>query len=139
MEWTQDSTHLGIGYANGQVLFGQFTNKSILYQNYHVLLNEENQIILQNMLSPDFQNGVYEILEFNESVKIFSIKYDHLIVITSKQCYVYQIESITTPQIIPLKQGTVIYVILQTPSFFILVNNLNGINIVGYEGRTILD
>ena len=136
MNWTQDSTHLGIGYANGQVIFGQITNRTILYQNYYVTLNENNQVIIQNILSSDFQT-VYETLEFNESVINFSMNYNYLIVITTKQCYIYQIESVTTPQIIPLKQGTVIYVILQTPSFFILVNNLNGISIIGYEGRTI--
>ena len=136
MNWTQDSTHLGIGCANGQVIFGQITNRSKLYQNYYVTLNEKNQIIIQNILSQDFQT-VYETLDFNESVINFSINYENLIVITTKQCYIYQIQSLTTPQIIPLKQGTVIYVILQTPSFFILVNNLNGINIIGYEGRSI--
>ena len=44
MNWTQDSTHLGIGCANGQVIFGQIANKSILYQNYYVTLKEKNQM-----------------------------------------------------------------------------------------------
>eukprot|EP00484_Ammonia_sp_Unknown_P024564 CAMPEP_0197028854 /NCGR_PEP_ID=MMETSP1384-20130603/8445_1 /TAXON_ID=29189 /ORGANISM="Ammonia sp." /LENGTH=824 /DNA_ID=CAMNT_0042457919 /DNA_START=11 /DNA_END=2485 /DNA_ORIENTATION=+ len=136
VNWTPDSTHLSMGCANGHVLFGQITNRSILYQHYNVTLNEQNQITIQDILSADF-HSVYETLEFNESVITFSIQYDYLIVITSKQCYIYQLQSVTTPQIIPLKQGTVVYVILQTPSFFILVNNLNGIHVIGYEGRSI--
>ena len=136
MNWSQNSTHLGIGYADGQVVFGQITNKSIFYQNYNVTLNELNQIIVQNLALPDFQS-VYETLEFNEAVINFSIRFDYLIAITTKQCYIYQTESFTTPQIIPLQQGTVTYVILQTPTFFILVNNQNGINVIGYEAKTI--
>ena len=136
MNWTQDSTHLGIGSADGVVSFGQITNRSEIYQHHYCSLNERNQIIVQNILSPDFQS-VYETLEFTESVINFSINYDHLVVVTAKQCYIYYIESVTTPHIIPLKPGTVVYVILQTPSFFILVNNLSGLHVIGYEGRTI--
>jgi len=44
---------------------------------------------------------------------------------------------VTMPHIVPLKAGTVVFVILQTPSFFVLVNNLSGFDIVGYDGRAI--
>eukprot|EP01083_Nonionella_stella_P059430 155478_1 len=136
MNWTQDSTRLAIGYANGEVIFGQVTNQSVLHGAYHVTLTELNQIILQNILSPDFEH-VYETLEFNESVINFSIRYDYLIVITATQCCIYHMDSVTTPHIVSLKQGTVVYVIIQTPSFFVLVNSTDGISVIGYEGKSI--
>eukprot|EP01084_Bolivina_argentea_P287450 493246_1 len=134
MNWSEDNTHLGIGCGNGEVIFGQITNRIVLYKNYNITLNEDNQIIIQNILSPDFEH-VYETLEFNESVINFQLNYEYLIVITMKHCYIYQIDSITTPQIIPLKSCNVIYSILLTEAFFILVNSLNGINVIGYDGK----
>ncbi len=59
----------------------------------------------------------------------FEINYEYLIVITMKHCYIYQIDSITTPQIIPLKSHNIIYSMLSTEAFCILVNSLNGINV----------
>ncbi len=129
VSWAPNGTYFGVGSYNTALLCD--------YQRVKfVCLNEDNQIIIQNILSPDLEH-VYETLEFNESVINFQINYEYLIVITTNHCYIYQIDSVTTPQIVPLKSCNVIHSILLTEAFFILVNSLNGINVIGYDGKTL--
>ena len=136
MAWTRDSTQLGIGCADGQVVFAHIANRSVSHQNWHCRINNRNQIIMHNILSPDFES-VYDTLEFAESVIAFALDYEYLVVATTQQCYVYQVEAVSTPQMVALTPKTVIYAILQTPSFFVLVSNVSGLQVVGYDGRTL--
>eukprot|EP00823_Brevimastigomonas_motovehiculus_P003575 TRINITY_DN219_c0_g1_i2.p1 TRINITY_DN219_c0_g1~~TRINITY_DN219_c0_g1_i2.p1 ORF type:complete len:780 (+),score=268.94 TRINITY_DN219_c0_g1_i2:53-2392(+) len=64
-----------------------------------------------------------------------SIGYRHLIVVTTKNCFVYSLQNLSSPHMIDLK-GTVT-LILQCEKYFLLVDQTRGIQIFSYEGRLI--
>jgi len=141
MAWTRDSTQLGIGCADGTVKFAHIANRTVSSAHWHCRLNARNQITVQNILARDFAE-VYETLEFAESVIAFALAFDYLVVATTKQCFIYQIEdaiSTTPSQSFALKSKSTIFEILQTPSFFVLVGDGDALHIVGYDARTICE
>jgi intraflagellar transport protein 80 len=109
-------------------MFAQLTNRTVSYAHWHCRLNANHQMTVHNILAPDF-DSFYATLEFAKSVIAFALGFDYLVVATTKQCLVYQI--------VPLAPKSVIFAILQTPSFFVLVSSVSGLHIVGYDGRTI--
>lgn len=64
------------------------------------------------MAVKDVLNETKENLDFPERIVHVALEYNHLIVTTCTQCFVYQIPNLNTPQIINLKDTNVIMIIL---------------------------
>lgn len=66
----------------------------------------------KTMIVKDLLNETKENLDFPERIVHVAMKYNHLIVTTRMQCFVYQISNLNTPQIINLKDINVSMIIL---------------------------
>lgn len=132
LRWTIDGTQVGAAGANGSVVFGQVVGKDIHWKNFVISLNENNQITVKDILS-DVE--VMEELEFGDRVLNFSMSYNHLVVVTSKTCYVYAADNFNTPMVFDLK-GSVSHIV-QSESYFALVSSINGVQVFSYAGKLV--
>lgn len=64
------------------------------------------------MIVNDILNETKENLDFPERIVHITMKYNHLLVTTCNQCFVYQINNLNTPQIINLKDTNVFMISL---------------------------
>lgn len=83
----------------------------------------------------DLLNEVHEELEFKDRVINLSMCYEHLIVTTASQCYIYSTTNWNTPQIFDLKDS--VSIIIQSQKYFCLVESTNGLMIYNYEGKLV--
>jgi len=132
VDWTSDGTHLAGAGASGAVCFGQVVDRSLEWKNFEVMLNEKNQVIVHDVLN---DNKAGEELEFAHRVIGMSMNYGYLIVVTAKTCSVFSSSNFSTPHIFDLK-GTVT-LIVQSPAHFLLVDNVSGLSLYSYEGRSL--
>lgn len=64
-----------------------------------------------------------------------SIGYNDLIVTTANQCYIFNFANWNTPHIFDLKDSVTF--ILQSPKYFCLVENTNGLMVYNYSGKMV--
>lgn len=64
------------------------------------------------MVVKDILNETKENLDFPERIVHVAMKYNHLIVTTCSQGFVYQMSNLNTPQIINLKDTNVFMIIM---------------------------
>jgi len=148
IDWSSDGTHLAGAGASGSVIFGQVVERKVEWKNWEVNLDEANHIQVFDVLSMDTSvaaassasvdgtNGPTptEELEFGHQVTDLSLGYDHLLVATTKQLYIYPINSFSTPHILELSGGP-LSLLMQAPRCFLLVDKLRGLQILSYDGR----
>ena len=104
--------------------------KHILLLYYIILLySGRKTIALRNVT-----NDAWEQLEFRDRIIQLSLGYNHLVVATTSQCYVYTTRNWNTPTIFELKDGSV-SLIVQAEKHFLLVES-NSIHLYSYEGNT---
>lgn len=123
--WSSDSTQVAASCANGKLMISTLVGRlkqflyynfislmylnyrSISHQNYHCLITSRKRMIVKDIL-----NETKEHLDFPERVVHINMKYNHLIVTTCSQCFVYQIPNFNTPLIINLKDTSVFLISL---------------------------
>ncbi len=135
LDWTSDGTHLAGAGANGAVCFGQLVDRSLEWKNYEITLNEQNQVVVSDVYN---EGAAPEEFEFGGGRVIeMSLAWNHLIVATDKKCYIYMLQNIGTPQVLDLVGGGSVNLILQSERYFLLVDNVRGIQVFTYEGKLV--
>lgn len=107
MAWSADGTQLAGACANGQVLFAHVVEREVQYQNFMALVSEKKLVTVKNILEE-----TEEHLELPERVIQLAMRYEHLVLTTPSQCYIYNINNWNTPAIFDLKDGSVILLLL---------------------------
>ncbi len=130
ISWSADGTMCAGASGNGSVIFGEVVDRQLNYENWEANLNDENKIQVTDLL-----NEIHEELEFKDRVINMSMCYEHLIVTTASQCYIFSTTSWNTPQIFDLKES--ISIIIQSVKYFCLVESTNGLMIYNYEGKLV--
>eukprot|EP00753_Platysulcus_tardus_P016304 PLAT5593.1.p1 GENE.PLAT5593.1~~PLAT5593.1.p1 ORF type:complete len:772 (-),score=389.49 PLAT5593.1:1637-3952(-) len=130
ISWTADSTQLAGAGGNGAVVFGHVVERKLEWKNLQVTLVEGNAIRVFDVL-----NESEEPLDFRDRVVEMSLGYDHLIVATATQFFVYNVQSWSTPIIVDLRHR--VKLILQSERHFALLNTAQGIQVYSYEGRAV--
>ena len=130
--WSSDGTVVGVAGGNGTICFGQVVDRKKQWLNHTIVLNANYRLIVSDVLN---EASISEELEFGDRVIDMSIAYDHLIVATSRQCYIYSLKNLSTPHIFDLKG--IVSLILQSSKYFLLVDGGKGIGVFTYEGRLI--
>ncbi|KAI9202562.1 WD40-repeat-containing domain protein [Polychytrium aggregatum] len=129
--WTPDGTQLAGGGGSGAVVFANLVNRKLEWKNLEVLILDDHKIRVNDVV-----NGTNENLEFRDRVIQASIGFQHLIVATSSQCYVYSEKNWNTPMIVDLSNnGRVICIQQISNSYFLIVDNFAGIQIYSYDAR----
>lgn len=107
MAWSADGTQLACACANGQVLFAHVVERNVYFNNYMASVSEKKLVTVRNIL-----DETTEHLEVPERIIQIAMRYNHLVLTTPSQCYIYNITNWNTPAIFDLKDGSVILLIL---------------------------
>ncbi|XP_063772234.1 intraflagellar transport protein 80 homolog isoform X2 [Pseudophryne corroboree] len=128
--WSIDGTQIAGACGNGHVIFAHVIEQHWEWKNFEVTLIKRRAMQVRNVI-----NDAVDLLEFRDRVIKASLKYGHLVVSTSLQCYVFSTKNWNTPLIFDLKEGTV-SLILQCERHFLLVDG-GSLFLYSYEGRLI--
>ncbi|KPM11164.1 Outer segment 5-like protein, partial [Sarcoptes scabiei] len=129
--WSSDSNQVCCVCTSGRVIFAHVLDR-VLESEFWQASNISRRAIKMINLS----NNLDEILECNDSILQFHLKFKHLIVVTKNQCSIYDVENLVMPHHFPFKSQDQVLMIEQSSKHFGLFN-LNGLNIYSYEGKLI--
>lgn len=127
--WTSDCTQLAGAGSNGSIVFGQVLERKVEWQNIEAVLKETHKVLVHDILT-----DLTEELDFRDRVIGMAVGFGYLVVTTSLQCCIYQLQNLNTPHIFDIKD-TVNYIQLGD-KYFLMVDNV-GVTIYSYEGRVI--
>jgi len=133
--WTSDGTQLVGAGGNGTVLSAQLVERTLEWGTLEATLSGPHQIIIRDLAtqSPD-RTCAEEKLDFaRDRVIEMALGYNHLVVATSSQCYIYSTDNFNTPYIFD-SPDTVSLVVLGDTHFLIL-SPQSGLAVYSYEGR----
>lgn len=128
ISWSSDGTQLAGACGNGQVIFAHVIERRLEWKNFEVTVTDRKSILVR-----DVMNDVKESLDFRDRIIKTSLAFNHLVVATTSQCYIYSVRNWNTPMIFDLKNGN-ITLIVQTEKHFLLVDD-SGLQVYSYEGR----
>eukprot|EP00761_Pharyngomonas_kirbyi_P000649 gb/GECH01000649.1/.p1 GENE.gb/GECH01000649.1/~~gb/GECH01000649.1/.p1 ORF type:complete len:758 (+),score=164.05 gb/GECH01000649.1/:1-2274(+) len=128
VSWMANGTQIAAAGGNGHVLFGSLVDRTVEWNSYAATITE-----LRKIQITDSQNELIEELDFTDPVIKMSLAYNHLVVATSNQCFIYKVNNWTTPQVLDVKDT--INLIIQCEKVFLTVDNFSGIQVLSYEGR----
>ena len=126
--WSWDGTMLAGAGGNGAVVFGYIVDKRMSWENVEIQLNEDNKIRVIDVI-----HEISEELEFRDRVINFSLGYEHLVLTTTSQCYIYNVQNWQAPSRFDIKEPASL--IFLSSKYFALVDLTNGIQIYNFEGR----
>lgn len=126
--WSSDGTQLAGACGNGQVFFAHVIERRLEWKNFEVTVTDKKSILVR-----DVTNNIKESLDFRDRIIKTSLAFNHLVVATTSQCYIYSVRNWNTPMIFDLKNGN-ITLIVQTEKQFLLVDDA-GLQVYSYEGR----
>jgi intraflagellar transport protein 80 len=131
LAWSNDGTQMGGASGSGQIIMARVVERRMDWCHLEAVVTDENKITVRNSI-----NDSKEYLVFSERIIKSSLSWDHLIVTTLTQCYIYSDPNWTTPLSFELKSGAV-NLIKQSQRFFLLSEAFSGIQIASYEGRIV--
>jgi intraflagellar transport protein 80 len=130
--WSSDSTQIAGACANGNVIFAHVINRRLEWKSF-----EFNNTGRKNIQVRNVTTGVEDDLDFRDYVIKISIQFNHLIVITTSQCFIYKTSNWTAPHHFDLKE-TNVTLVLQSYKHFLLIDIAN-VGLYSYEGRLLLN
>lgn len=128
LSWTADSTQVAAATGSGAVLFGQLVHRELSCGPWEVRQEEPAALTVVNVV-----DETREDLTFKERVTEMSLSMTHLVVVTPTQCCIHSTSNWSTPHIVE-QRGTV-SLIMQCPSHMLMVDTVNGLQVLNYDGR----
>ncbi|KAF8384242.1 che-2 [Pristionchus pacificus] len=133
LAWSPDGTQVAAGTAGGHVVHAHIIERRVSYRNLDVVQTKWNIVEVRDVSS----EAAYESLETKERVTRMSIAFGYLVLVTTKQSYIYNDQNWNTPVLVDLKEGAV-SVIVQAEKLFLLADGA-GLYVFGYEGRLVCE
>ncbi|GMT31555.1 hypothetical protein PFISCL1PPCAC_22852 [Pristionchus fissidentatus] len=133
LSWSPDGTQVAAGTAEGHMVHAHIIERRVSYRNLDVVQTKWNAVEVRDVSS----EVAHELLETKERVTRMCINFGHLVLVTTKQCYIYNDQNWNTPVLVDLKEGAV-SVIVQTEKVFLLADGA-GLYVFGYEGRLVCE
>ncbi|KAH7717435.1 WD40 repeat [Aphelenchoides avenae] len=130
--WSPDGTQLVAGCANGQVVHANVIEKRIYHNNLEAVQSKRKTIEIRDVLS----DVARERLETRERITKIQLGFNHLVVATTKQIYVFSSRNWNTPVMVDLKESSAQLVIRLAEKFFLLIDG-HRIEVRTYEGRVV--
>ncbi|CAJ0958329.1 unnamed protein product, partial [Mesorhabditis belari] len=131
--WSPDGTQLVAGGSHGHVVHAHLIEQRTSYRNLDITQTKTNLIEVRDMTS----EVAREKLDTRDRITKFSVAHDHLVVLTSKQIYIFSSKNWNTPIIVDLKEGNV-SLLIQTEKLFV-VSDGGSLYSYSYEGRYICE
>lgn len=130
MAWTSDGTQIAFGTGNGALQVAQLVDRKKHWRNLTVTLTDGKKLHIQ-----DVANGTTEELEHRDKVIKLSVGYGYLVVATSTQCIVYDVQRWSGPAQFDLRDAVV--TLAQAEKTFLIADCTQGVQIFTYEGRLV--
>ncbi|XP_042903024.1 intraflagellar transport protein 80 homolog [Parasteatoda tepidariorum] len=130
LEWSSDGTQVAGACGNGHVIFAHVVERRLEWKHFEATVRGRKTITVQNVSFDLMEN-----LDFRDNIIKVSFEYNHLIVLTSTQCYIYSTKNWNTPIIFDLKEGNVSLVV-QAEKHFLFVDG-QSMYIYNYDGRLV--
>jgi len=128
--WSNDGTQLCAACGNSEVIVSNVIESRLEWKNFEVVNSQPKHIFVRDVLSEAKEN-----LDFRDRVVKFALAFNHLVVTTPAQCYIYSTQNWNTPMIFDLKSGSVSLIML-AEKHFLLVDD-SSFQVYSYEGRLI--
>lgn len=129
--WTSDGTQFAGACGNGSVVFAQIVDRKFEWKNIEVTLSETRKLKIH-----DIVNESVEEIEFaRDRVVEIGLEFDHLIVTTTTQCYIYNISNLNTPIIFDIRAPS--HFIHLCKTHFLTLDLISGLQIINYDGRPV--
>ncbi|KAJ9470386.1 Intraflagellar transport protein 172-like protein [Diplonema papillatum] len=129
--WSSDSTQLAGAGGTGAVCLAQLVDRKLSYHRFEATLREENRIRVFDVTNPESAQE----LEQRDKVIKMSIGYNFLVVATTTQCIIYDLDNLGSSHQFDVK--ATVNLILQAEKLFAIVDSINGIQMHSYEGRSV--
>eukprot|EP01012_Entosiphon_sulcatum_P005298 TRINITY_DN1232_c0_g1_i1.p2 TRINITY_DN1232_c0_g1~~TRINITY_DN1232_c0_g1_i1.p2 ORF type:complete len:816 (-),score=154.57 TRINITY_DN1232_c0_g1_i1:3038-5239(-) len=131
ISWTSDCTQLACAGGSGAVCFGQLIDRRYEYRNLMITLNEGNKLTVNDVVADKFED-----LEHRDKVIKVSVGYGYMVVGTSTQCAIYDLQIWNNPTtIFDVKDN--INLICQAEKTFLIMDHFTGLQIFQYDGRPV--
>jgi len=128
LSWSLDGTILAGAGGNGSVVFGYIVDKRLSWENVEIQLKQDNTIRVVDVI-----HEISEELDFRDRVINFALGFNHLVVTTTCQCYIYNTQNWQSPHIFDIRESASLIVL--SSKHFALVDLSTGLQIYNYEGR----
>lgn len=128
LAWSPDSNQLSSVCASGQVIFSYVIERVLEVGVWQTMTTSRRAIKVTNCTT-----DLTEVLEFRDSITRMSFAYDHLVVLTTSQCFIYQSSNWTTPHHFDAKNMEIV-MIKQSRTLFLLMSPTTG-SLYSYDGR----
>ncbi|VDN07794.1 unnamed protein product [Thelazia callipaeda] len=129
ISWSPDGTQLAGGCSDGTVLLGYLVEKRLTWRNIEAVQIKPQVIDIRDVLS----DLAREKLEVRDRITKLSLSFDHFIIATTRQCYIFSVRNWNTPIIMDLKECNVLLMKLCEKYFLLVDGGL--IQIYNYDGR----
>lgn len=100
ISWTSDSTQLAAAGGNGSVCFGQLLERTLQWKNLIVTLIDSLKIRIYDIIKESSEE-----FDFRDKVINMSFGFSHLIIATTTQCWIFNVESWSSPHIFDVKDN----------------------------------
>ncbi|CAH8609992.1 unnamed protein product [Dicrocoelium dendriticum] len=130
LRWSPDGTQVAAAGGNGRVFVAQLTDRWMEWDGFEAAIKDNRTVEVHNL-----RNGAIDHLEFPDRISRISLKHNHLIAVTTSQCYIYNTSNFNTPMITDLRECNVT-LIAQCPRYFLLVDGTN-IYVYTYDARLV--
>jgi len=129
--WTPDGTQFAAAGGSGAIVFAQVVDRHFEWQSYDVSLITQRRLRVLDVASESSE----EIEVAKDRVVEVAVGYDHLIVVTSAQCYIYTLQNLNTPIIFEMKAPPLFLHLCRR--HFLCLDLVAGLTVFSFEGRAL--
>ncbi|CAD6189090.1 unnamed protein product [Caenorhabditis auriculariae] len=133
MSWSPDGTQLAAGTASGVVIQAHLVEKRVTYNKLDIVQTQKTLVEVRDVSS----EVAKEKLETKEKITQISILFQHLIIVSTSQIYVYSSKNWNTPIMIDYKDRPV-NLIVQCENLFLVSDGII-MSFFNYEGRLLTE
>jgi intraflagellar transport protein 80 len=127
--WTPDGTQFACATGSGNILFAQVIDRHFEWRQSEVTLLSPKRLRVKDVM----QETEEEIELAKDRVVEVGVGFEHLIVLTSSQCYIYTLQNLNTPIILEMRAPAVFVHLCKR--HFLTVDLVSGLQVISYEGR----
>lgn len=127
--WTSDGTQFAGACGGGAILLASVVDRRQEWKNVEITLVEPRKIRVHDAATESLEELSYP----RDRVVEFGVGFDMLIVCTTRQCYIYNVQNLNTPIIIDIRAPP--HFIHLCRKLFLTLDAINGLQVNTFEGR----
>ncbi|XP_071453999.1 intraflagellar transport protein 80 homolog [Hetaerina americana] len=136
LSWNADGTRVVGACSNGHVILANTVDWQLEWKHIEVLISGKRNVLVRNVLAEGKDKDVkLEVGESGERVVRAVLNHDHLVVLTQRHCYVWNVSRLEVPSIVvPIKESSSATLLLLAHRHFLLWER-SGPTVYSYNGR----